>query len=268
MQIDRRLVTGFDWPLFVLTVGLALLGIMTIYSATCGADEECPRYLATKQSYWLAIGLVLMVATFAVDYQHLNRWAYPIYAAVVILLALVLVIGITSGGSQRWLDLRFFSLQPSEFAKLALVLVLAKTLCYYEPGYSLTALGVPLMLCTPVLLLVLLQPDLGTAVLIFLIAMGVVVMSGLRMRSLLYFGLVAVAALPVGWKFLKPYQKTRIWTFDVLRQPVTSFPWVRTPPTKRHQRNQTQRPRQGDFGTLVALRLGLMVFRQVCLLSM
>lgn len=213
MQIDRRLVTGFDWPLFVLTVGLALLGIMTIYSATCGADEECPRYLATKQSYWLAIGLVLMVATFAVDYQHLNRWAYPIYAAVVILLALVLVIGITSGGSQRWLDLRFFSLQPSEFAKLALVLVLAKTLCYYEPGYSLTALGVPLMLCAPVLALVLLQPDLGTAVLIFLIAMGVVVMSGLRMRSLLYFGLVAVAALPVGWKFLKPYQKTRIWTF-------------------------------------------------------
>ena len=213
MQIDRRLVSSFDWPLFVLSIGLALLGIMTIYSATCSADEECSRYLATRQSYWLVIGLVLMVATFSVDYQRLNRWAYPVYVTVVILLALVLVMGITSGGSQRWLDLRFFSFQPSELAKLMLVLVLAKTLCYYEPGYSLTALGVPLMLCAPVLALVLLQPDLGTAVLIFLIAMVVVVMSGLRLRSLLYFTLAAVAALPVGWQFLKPYQKTRIWTF-------------------------------------------------------
>ena len=213
MQIDRRLVSSFDWPLFVLSIGLALLGIMTIYSATCSVDEECSRYLATKQSYWLVIGMVMMVATFSVDYQRLNRWAYPIYAAVVILLALVLVTGITSGGSQRWLDLKFFAFQPSELAKLVLVLVLAKTLCYYEPGYSLTALGVPLMLCAPVLALVLLQPDLGTAVLIFLIAMVVVVMSGLRMRSLLYFAVAAIATLPVGWQFLKPYQKTRLWTF-------------------------------------------------------
>ncbi len=213
MQIDRRLVTSFDWPLFLASIGLALLGIMTIYSATCSADEECSRYLATRQSYWLAIGFALMVATFSVDYQRLNRWAYPIYAAVVILLALVLVIGVISGGSQRWLDLHFFSFQPSELAKLVIVIVLAKTLCYYEPGYSLTALGVPLMLCAPVLALVLLQPDLGTAVLIFLIAMGVVVMSGLRVRSLAYFTLAAIAALPAGWQFLKPYQKTRIWTF-------------------------------------------------------
>ncbi|MCY4486451.1 MAG: rod shape-determining protein RodA [Deltaproteobacteria bacterium] len=213
MQIDRRLVVSFDWPLFVLSVALALLGIVTIYSATCSANEECSRYLATKQSYWLVIGLCCMVVAFSVDYQRLNRWAYPIYGAVVLLLGLVLLIGITSGGSQRWLDLRFFAFQPSELAKLVLVLVLAKTLCYYEPGYSLTALGVPLMLCAPVLLLVLLQPDLGTAVLIFLIAMAVVVMSGLRVRSLVYFTVAAIAALPVGWQFLKPYQKTRIWTF-------------------------------------------------------
>ena len=213
MQIDRRLVTSFDWPLCILAVGLALMGIMTIYSATCSVNEECSRYLATRQSYWLVIGVVLMVATFAVDYQRLAHWAYPIYVAVVILLALVLVIGITSGGSQRWLDLGLFALQPSELAKLTLVLVLAKTLCYYEPGYSLMDLGVPLLLSAPVVALVLLQPDLGTAVVIFLIAMAVVVMSGLRVRSLLYLTLAAVAALPVGWQFLKPYQKTRIWTF-------------------------------------------------------
>lgn len=213
MQIDRRLVSSFDWPMLVLSIGLALLGIMTIYSATCSADEACSRYLATRQSYWLAIGLAMMVATFSVDYQRLNNWAYFIYAAVLILLVLVLVTGITSGGSRRWLDLQFFALQPSEFVKLVLVLVLAKTLCYREPGYSLAALGLPALLCAPVLALVLLQPDLGTTVLIFLIGMSVVVVSGLRVRSLWYFAVAAVAALPVGWQFLKPYQKTRIWTF-------------------------------------------------------
>ncbi len=213
MQIDRRLVVSFDWPLLLLTVGLALLGILTIYSATCGVDEECPRHLATRQSYWLVIGLVLMVASFSVDYQYLNRWAFPLYIAVVILLALVLVVGVTSGGSQRWLDMKFFSLQPSELAKLVLVLVLAKTLCYHEPGYPLIVLGIPLMLCAPVLALVLLQPDLGTAVLLFLIAVAVVVMAGLRLRSLLYSGLAVIALLPTAWQFLKPYQKTRIWTF-------------------------------------------------------
>lgn len=213
MQIDRRLIASFDWPLCILSVALAVLGILTIYSANCDANDECSRYLATRQSYWLAIGAVLMAATFSVDYQRLDRWTYPVYAAVIVLLALVLVAGTTSGGSQRWLDLKLFLFQPSEFAKVALVLMLAKTLRHHEPGYPLTDLWAPLLLCAPVLALVLLQPDLGTAVLILLIAVTVVVMSGLRGRSLLYLAVAAIAALPMGWQFLKPYQKVRIWTF-------------------------------------------------------
>lgn len=213
MQIDRRLIASFDWPLCVLSVALAVLGILTIYSANCNANDECSRYLATRQSYWLAIGAVLMAATFSVDYQRLDRWTYPVYAAVIVLLALVLVVGTTSGGSQRWLDLKLFLFQPSEFAKVALVLMLAKTLRHHEPGYPLTDLWAPLLLCAPVLALLLQQPDLGTAVLILLIAVTVVVMSGLRGRSLLYLAVAAIAALPMGWQFLKPYQKVRIWTF-------------------------------------------------------
>ena len=213
MQIDRRLVSSFDWPLFTLAIGLALLGIMTIYSATCSVNEECSRYLATRQFYWLIVGTVLMVMTFSVDYQRLAHWAFPTYFAVIVLLALVLVIGVSSGGSQRWLDLIFFSLQPSELAKLTLVLVLAKTLRYYESGYSLIDLRMPLLMSVPVVGLVLMQPDLGTAVVILLIAMAVIVMSGLRVRSLLSLILATVIALPIGWQFLRPYQKTRIWTF-------------------------------------------------------
>ena len=213
MQIDRRLIASFDWPLCLLSVALAVTGVLTIYSANCNANDECSRYLATRQSYWLVIGVASMAAAFSVDYRRLDRWTYPLYAAVVVLLALVLVIGATSGGAQRWLDLKVFLFQPSEFAKVALVLLLAKTLRHHEPGYPLMDLWGPLLLCTPVLALVLLQPDLGTAVLILLTAMTVVVMSGLRGRSLLCLAVAAIAALPAGWQFLKPYQKTRIWTF-------------------------------------------------------
>ena len=213
MQIDRRLIASFDWPLCLLSVALAVTGVLTIYSANCNANDECSRYLATRQSYWLVIGVASMAAAFSVDYRRLDRWTYPLYAAVVVLLALVLVVGATSGGAQRWLDLKVFLFQPSEFAKVALVLLLAKTLRHHEPGYPLMDLWGPLLLCTPVLALVLLQPDLGTAVLILLTAMTVVVMSGLRGRSLLYLAVAAIAALPAGWQFLKPYQKTRIWTF-------------------------------------------------------
>jgi len=215
MQIDRRLATQFDWPLCILSIGLAVTGIMTIYSATCDVGDGCSGYLAKKQLYWLIIGIAVMVAAFSFDYQRFDRWTYPLYAVVVLLLILVSVIGTTSGGSQRWLNLQFFVFQPSELAKLMVVILLAKTLRYAESenGYSLTELWAPFLLTAPVFALILLQPDLGTAVLIFLVSMTVVVMGGLRMRSLVRLTLVAVASLPIVWQVLKPYQRQRIWTF-------------------------------------------------------
>lgn len=215
MQIDRRLALHFDWPLCILSIGLALTGIMTIYSATCGAGDGCSGYFAQKQLYWLIIGMAVMVAAFSFDYQRLDRWTYPLYTVVVLMLILVSIIGTSSGGSQRWLNLQFFAFQPSELAKLMVVILLAKMLRYGESenGYSLTDLWAPFLLTAPVFGLILLQPDLGTAVLIFLVSMTVVVMGGLRMRSLVRFTLVALASLPIVWQVLKPYQRQRIWTF-------------------------------------------------------
>ena len=215
MQIDRRFVTHFDWTLFGLTTGLIGLGIITIYSAAYSITEEHAGGLASKQLYWLMIGMFAMFSALAVDYHHMDRLAYPLYAVVLLMLFLVLLIGSVGGGSQRWLNLDLFTLQPSEPAKLVIVLVLAKYLQYDEPhdGYRLRDLRAPFLLVAPLILLTLAQPDLGTAVILVLIFLSVILMGGLQLRSFLYLVGTAVALLPIGWHFLKPYQQKRIWIF-------------------------------------------------------
>jgi len=215
MQIDRRLISHFDWPLFSLTLGLILLGILTIHSATYSITEQHAGTLASKQLYWFMLGLVAMIVAFTMDYHHIDRLAYPLYALVLLLLLLVPLLGTAGGGSQRWLHLRLFTVQPSELAKLAIVVVLAKRLQYDEPhhGYRLRDLWAPFLLVAPPILLTLLQPDLGTAVILFLIFFSAVLIGGLRLRSLLYLAAPGIISLPIAWRFLKPYQQRRIWTF-------------------------------------------------------
>lgn len=215
MQIDRRLASHFDWPLFGLAIGLTLLGIITIYSATYSIIEERAGIAASRQATWFLMGLVAMVLAFSVDYHYVDRVAYPFYAAVLLLLFVVHFMGTEGGGSQRWLHLGFFALQPSELAKLSLVLVLAKHFQYDEPsdGYGLRESWIPFVLATPLLLLILLQPDLGTAVIVLLVFLSVLLMGGLRVRSFASLVAGGLAMLPIGWHFLKPYQQMRVWTF-------------------------------------------------------
>ena len=215
VQIDRRLASHFDWTLFGIVLSLTLLGILTIYSATYSITEGQAGGLAAKQFYWLVVGLAAMLAALSIDYHHLDRLAYPFYGLVLFLLLLVLFIGSVGGGSQRWLNLGFFILQPSEPAKLAVVLALAKYLQYDEPpdGYRLRDLWLPFLLVAPLILLTLVQPDLGTAIILSLIFMSIMLMGGLRLRSFLYLAAAGVVFMPIAWHFLKPYQQKRILIF-------------------------------------------------------
>ncbi len=215
MRIDRRLASHFDWPIFGLTMGLALIGVLTIHSATQDLAGNGVNPLAVRQLYWLIIGVSLMVASFTFDYHLIDRYAYPFYGGVLLLLLVVFFYGVVSGGSQRWLNLGFFALQPSELAKLAIVVVLAKALQEDEPvgGYRLRDLLIPFVFAAPLFFLILMQPDLGTAVIFFLIFFTVIVMGGLRIRSLLLLALGGIALLPLGWLFLKPYQEARLLMF-------------------------------------------------------
>ena len=215
MQIDRRLVSHFDWTLFGLTLGLTMLGILTIYSASYNITEGQAGNIAPRQFYWLIIGMVVMLGTVIVDYHLIDRLAYPIYGVLLLLLFLVLFLGSTGGGSQRWLNLGPFTLQPSEPAKLAIVMIMAKYLQYDVPldGYRLRELWIPWLLVTPPVILTLMQPDLGTAVVLMLIFLSIILLGGLRLRSFLYLVATGIIFLPIGWFFLKSYQQKRIWTF-------------------------------------------------------
>ena len=215
LQIDRRLASHFDWSLFTLAMGLALLGILTIYSATIDITKEPSGLFVLRQLYWLLIGLGAMVVCFTVDYHSIDRLTYLFYSSVLVLLLLVPFFGTVSGGSQRWLNLGYFALQPSELGKLVMVLVLAKKLQYdeFNEGYRLRSLWVPFLLAIPIFALIMLQPDLGTAGVFFLVFLSVILVGGLRIRSILRLAGVGIVLLPVGWQFLKPYQKMRVWAF-------------------------------------------------------
>ena len=215
MPIDRRLASHFDWTLLGISVGLILLGILTIYSATYSVSEHRASGLASKQFYWFLIGVVAMVAATTFDYHRVDHIAYPFYCVILTLLALVFIIGRSGGGSQRWLHLGVFTLQPSEFAKLAIVLALTKFLQYDEPlgGYRLRDLWMPFALALPLIVLTLIQPDLGTAVILIVVFFSMILMGGLRLRSLLCLGAAGLTFLPIAYHFLKPYQRNRIWTF-------------------------------------------------------
>ncbi len=215
MQIDRRLISHFDWNILALVIGLGLVGLLTIHSATYSIVEQRASGLVWKQLYWFIGGMVAMLAATSLDYHYIDRLAYPFYALVLALLSLVLIHGSVGGGSQRWLKLGFLTLQPSELAKLAVVFVLAKYLQYDEPrgGHRLRDLWTLFLLVGPAVVLTLIQPDLGTAVILSLIFLSVLMMGGLRLRSVLCLVAAGLTFLPIAWHFLKSYQRQRILTF-------------------------------------------------------
>lgn len=176
-----------------------------------------------RQAVWLVLGLSAMFVAISFDYHYIDRLAYPFYGAMLVLLVLVIVIGHSGGGSQRWINLGFFRLQPSEPAKLAIVVLMAKYFQTDEPpkGYSLRDLWVPFALVAPLIVLTLIQPDLGTAIILGVVFISMILMGGLRLRSFSYLVAAGIAGLPIGWQFLKVYQRNRILTFlDPDRDPL------------------------------------------------
>jgi rod shape determining protein RodA len=223
VQIDRRLISHFDWTLFLLTLAFVAAGIITIYSANYDLAAGHAGGLPGRQLTWFGLGLIAMFVAMSFDYHYIDRLAYPFYGAMLLLLVLVMVVGHSGGGSQRWINLGFFRLQPSEPAKLAIVLVMAKYFQMDEPprGYYLRDLWMSFLLVAPLVILTLIQPDLGTAIILGIVFISMVLMGGLRLRSFAYLVGAGLAFLPVGWQFLKTYQRNRILTFlDPDRDPL------------------------------------------------
>ncbi|MBW1740630.1 MAG: rod shape-determining protein RodA [Deltaproteobacteria bacterium] len=224
-MFDRRLLQHFDWVLLGLTFALGGIGILTLYSAaTANVDvAEVKGLVYLKQSYWLAIGTAVMILLVVFNYRWLNRLALPIYWCSIGLLIAVLFMGKEVSGSQRWLVLGPISFQPSELVKITLAIILARYFSNHasEKGFSLKELWKPLIWTLIPFALIVKQPDLGTSLIVLLIAASVTIFVKIGRRSLLCLTVAGIAGSLVAWFFLKGYQKQRILAFlDPQRDPL------------------------------------------------
>jgi len=213
--IDRRLIFHFDWLLIGLVLALFAFGILNLYSASGFRMEEglARTSFYRKQLYWGGIGLGGMIAFLLFDYRHLRILAWPFFLATLLALAATLIWGKTIMGAQRWLDLGLFHFQPSEFAKISLLILTAKLLAleHGKLGWSkllfLGGIGI-----VPVALVVK-QPHLGTALSLLLLMGGMVLFRGVQGPVLKVLAVATPALLPLGWFFLHDYQRQRIVGF-------------------------------------------------------
>jgi rod shape determining protein RodA len=214
-SLVREFRDQFDLPLFVAVAGVAALGLVNLYSAT-SAEGPAIRELYVTQLYWLALGSAAAVVVAMIDYRHYERYGYIAYAVGLVLLILVFLIGNTVRGSMRWIPIGAFNLQPSELMKIFLILALAKYL-HNDPkteGRRLVDLIVPALIVLPPMALILLQPDLGTAVIVALIFGTIMVLTKLRIVPLLVLGGVFALSAPLTWTYLlQQYQRDRLVAF-------------------------------------------------------
>lgn len=217
-EINPKKIRYFDFSLFIPVVIIASLGILTISTTNNG------KVFATRQAVWVVTGVVFMILAYNINTKNIKRNAWFFYIFSVLLLILVFLNGVFSHGAKRWVSIYFFHIQPSEFVKLAVILVLS---AYFDENpkiepYGFKDLLVPLFIVVFPMALVIKQPDLGTAIVIAVIAMSIVLTAGIK-KSLLYkFMLLFLVFLPFAWSNLKPYQKDRIMGFlDPYRAPTT-----------------------------------------------
>ena len=211
---DRRYILHFDWTLFILVLALAGIGLVSVISASYGGHKII-NPLVIRQLIWIAAGTAALLIAVLVDYRALQSYAYPFYVLVVGLLIAVMVAGHATGGSRRWINLGFFHLEPSELAKLAVVLVMVRYLREEPPkgGWGLQHLIVPFILLGVPAALVLKQPDLGTGLVLVLITITLIFVAGLNWRTMLVLAIAGMLAAPLSWHYLKPYQRQRLVSF-------------------------------------------------------
>lgn len=209
-----------------MTLLLSAAGLTILYSAVTAGASDVQRALVAKQAIWLCIGFAAMVIIFMFNYRLLDQWGLVVYIGAILLLIAVMVHGRHIAGARRWLSIGPIVLQPSEPVKIAVIAILAK---FYSKrvninGFTLRELIIPMILVMIPFLLIVKQPDLGTGMLVVLIAASMTIYVKIERRSLICIIMSGVVMVPMLWSFfLKEYQKQRILTFlDPERDPLGS----------------------------------------------
>lgn len=214
ITFDYRFLRYFDWINFIITVGLASIGLLFVYSATYTPEQPYSLFFK-KQLIGFTCGIVIYLFCTFIDYRIIMRIGFFGYVAIIGLLLFTLVKGSIGMGGQRWINLAFFKLQPSELAK---ILFPAFTAFYYQTHYHGTKFSfrdfIPILLILFVsFILTAKQPDLGTALIITFSGMILLWLMGFPRLLFISGFLTFLIAAPLLWHCLKPYQKNRIMVF-------------------------------------------------------
>ncbi len=217
-MFERRLYFHIDWLLVGAVLLLTAVGLSVIYSTTYvhlpgGGGHAGGRFWV--QLYAIGLGMLALGVFLAIDYRFLAEHSLFLYAALLGLLLYVLLGGVRAGGSTRWISLGVFNLQPSEFARMVLALILAMYFGENRRGArNIGDLVIGGLFFAVPFVLIAKQPDLGTAVTLVPVCFGIAFLAGLRVRLIAIVALAAILLAPIAWKVaLKDYQKERITTF-------------------------------------------------------
>jgi rod shape determining protein RodA len=207
-MIDRAQLREIDWVLVALMVINSLAGVLLIYSAS----NDTGGGHAWKQLAWMAVSLAVFFLTIFIDYKVWMAFAPYIYVLFLLFMAGILVFGRTVAGSRSWIRIAFMGGQPSEIAKIVVLLLLARLYSEYRASHVSTGMiGLTLGVVGAPVGLILLQPDFGTAMCFMPILFGALVLGGLKKKTVAIFLIGALVLGAAGWIFfLKDYQKKRI----------------------------------------------------------
>jgi rod shape determining protein RodA len=208
--------------ILILALIISTLGILTIYSSTYQKEGSSWQDIYKRQMLWLAIGLVCFFLISRFNYRKLWDANYFIYGAALLFLLLVFGLGIVRLGAQRWLRFAWFNFQPSEFAKLALIIFLARYFSRKSVNDTSLLSGqfgifrgliLPFIFVAIPMFLIIEQPDLGSGLMLLLVFIGLLYLTHLRLKYILTFLVAVILPLPFFWHFLRDYQKQRLLVF-------------------------------------------------------
>jgi len=218
---DRRLLQNVDWLLLAIATSLVVMSAVTLTSLHVG---RAGGSVVVRQLLWFAVGLLILIIVSSLDYRKLVRAAPALYVLGLAALAAVFLLGRTVSGARRWIVFGPLSVQPSELFKVCFVLMLvwAITSRWAQPVGKITlALTLPIVAVPAVLIIK--QPDLGTALLLVPVLGILLVGAGMRLKLLGGLALAALSALPLAWLAMREYQRERILVFlDPVRDPLGS----------------------------------------------
>lgn len=208
----------------ILLIGIliASIGILSIYSSTYQKETKPWQIIYKRQLLWVIFGIMLFPVFYNFNYRRLWDITYFLYALAIFLLCLVYILGIVRLGAQRWLKIVWFNFQPAELVKLIIIIFLARYFSLKsvdDISVKAVKFGISRGLILPFIFvsipmgLIIEQPDLGSAIIIFFIFITMLYISGVKLKYIVIFLLIFVLSLPVFWQILRDYQKERILVF-------------------------------------------------------